>query len=109
MDDKQSAPGQYGNHQQDDEDQPADDMSHWTIGKPAFVEQVIFISVENCRNDIAPGLLCPETWDGLIATDNPDKRYCNKCRHHVHRARNRWSLRWARLLGRCVAYGPDRQ
>ena len=50
------------------------------------------------------GYKCEKSWDGLIATDNKDIRFCDACDKEVYLCISRQELADSVLLNRCVAF-----
>lgn len=46
---------------------------------------------------------CPQSWETMQRTDDPDIRFCEKCREHVHFCHSEEELRRHGGLGRCAA------
>lgn len=58
--------------------------------------------IRNC----AWGYKCDKTWDGLIATDESNTRFCDSCDKQVYMCRTEQELADSVLLNRCVAFPP---
>lgn len=46
---------------------------------------------------------CPQLWDALEATDEPDQRFCCSCDRRVYFIRTQAELEQAYAANRCVA------
>ena len=57
--------------------------------------------VENCRDPFA--YRCPEKWEHLRATDDPEVRVCDACRDRVHYCHTLTEARKHAGMGHCVA------
>lgn len=60
-------------------------------------------AIRNC----AWGYKCDQTWDTLIASDNPVVRHCDHCDHDVYLCDNLDDLAITVARGHCAAF-PER-
>ena len=56
--------------------------------------------IRNC----AWGYKCEKNWDGLIATDDSNIRFCDACAKEVYLCRTEQELASSVLMNRCVAF-----